>query len=736
MKSLHPVDSILFEPNRDELSLNMTRYWQAVVNAKWRVVVTTLAVILVSFFVINSLTPQYKATATLLIERQESQVVPIESLEGLNGDSEEYLETEFAVLRSRLLAEKVVDTLELDAKPEFADSENAVSGIDIGDIKDRLINALGLVRGQASIGGNLADEEEIARRELLKEYSERISIFPIRKTQLVEISFESPSPVLARDVANAHAEAYIEADLEARRGRSREAASWLDEKVLRLSEDLDQSKIDLATFIQQENIVDINGDVTKIVSQELQDLVEQMAEVRSRFAEAQIARDQVRSAGVNRESLPLVQRDPLVQQIQLDVVAARQNKAELSKTYGPQHPRMLQADSDLNSASESLDSQIDKVIQTVELQYAAARAEVASLQRRIDAARSTFYDRNDQSAIHDQLTREVDSAQRLLDIFFDRTQEMTETFDLKRANARILTEAEVPLQHFKPRKTVLLVLAGLCGMLLSMAYYVLRELFNTGIRDEEDVGQRIGLPLLGLLPIVKKSWFRKSALDPTGNAKPSRQTTIFDEAVNTIRTGMVLNRAGESSNVVMVTSSVAGEGKSTIAAHLAGSYSKIGRTLLIDCDLRTAGASNMFDVRKSKSGLRELLGNDGIFPVKVKYNLEVLSANFKPENPLQFVSREDLKALIKRASNAYDYVIVDAPPVLPVSDSLVLAGYVDEIIFVIRARATPFKHINRCLQSLQRVNAPVSGVVLNQLDMDGAQYYYYRYGEDHAHELG
>jgi len=618
------------------------------------------------------------------------------------------------VLRSRPLAEKVVRELGLANEPALVGEDGVSTTPSVGGMK-----------AAAEV------EREIARRELLKDYTERLSIFPLRNTQLVEVSFEAPTPMLARDIANHHAEKYIESDLEARLERTKTAASWLAGQVQGLRGDLNTANQELAAYLQAENIIDINDDVTEIVSQELQELQGEMVGVRSRLAEAQITRDQVRSSSNNRESLPVVQRDELAQRLKLDVVLARQKLAELGKTFGPQHPTMLAANSDLSSANSSLRSQINKIIETVELQYNAALAEETSLQRRIDESRNRFYDRNQQSDRYFELKSEVESAQRLFDLFFERTQETTETLDLQSAHARILSQAEDPLEPSKPKKAVLFLLAGMGSLMLGILYYIMRELFNTGIRDGEDVHQRIGLPLLGSLPIIKKNFIRPVVLNSMEEAERSKDGAIFKEAVNTVRTGMMLDRVDQPHKVVMVTSTIAGEGKSTIAGHLAYSYSNVGRTLLIDCDLRTRGVSSMFGVNKSDMGLRELLSAEALLEqcvIGIDNNLDLLCANFTPLNPLKLISSPRFQSHIQEAAKKYSYIILDAPPVLPVSDPLVLSGYADAVIYAIRARSTPYQHISRCLQSLQRVDAPMVGVVLNQLEMGGTYYSYYSYG--------
>ena len=731
MKSLHPLDNNLTEFNKDEISFNFERYWQALLDNKWRIALFVFMVLLASYFIISSLTPQYTATATVLIERKESQVAPVDALYGLNAESEEYLATEFEVLKSRPLAEKVVRRLNLATNSDLVGEDAASSSAGVGGMKDKLLGFVGLGKSDAEKNRVAAVEQEIARRELLKDYVERLSVFPLRNTQLVEVSFEAPTPMLARDIANAHAEAYIESDLEARLERTKTAASWLAGQVQGLRGDLNGSKQTLADYVERENIIDIDGENQKIVQQTLQDLQTKMVQVSADLAEARITRDQVRSAGGSRESLPVVQSDELVQRLKLDVVLAKQKRAELGKTFGPQHPKMLAADSDLRSAESELASNINKIVETVEFKYNALLAEEASTQQRIDLAEASFYEGNRKGDRYFELKQEVDSAQRLYDLFFERTKETTETIDLQSAHARILSQAEDPIEPSKPKKAVLFLLAGLGSLLLSVLYYILRELFNTGIRDGEDVHQRIGLPLLGTLPIIKKNFIRPVVLNSMEEAERSKEGAIFKEAVNTVRTGMMLDRVDQPHKIVMVTSTIAGEGKSTIAGHLAYSYSNVGRTLLIDCDLRTRGVSNMFGVNKSDMGLREVLSAEALLEqcvIGIDNNLDLLCANFTPLNPLKLISSPRFQSHIQEAAKKYSYVILDAPPVLPVSDPLVLSGYADAVIYAIRARSTPYQHISRCMQSLQRVEAPVVGVVLNQLEMGGTYYSYYSYG--------
>ncbi len=730
MKSLHPLDSTLTEFKKDEVNFNLERYFQTILDNKWRIALFVLTVLIASYLIVNSLTPQYKAIATVQIEQKESQVIDVQSLYGLDTQSEEYLSTEFEVLKSRPLAEKVVGRLDLASHEAFQPKEGLIDKVPgLASFRDRVLATLGM-GSDTEVDAEV--ETELARRELIKDYSKRLMITPMRKTQLVDISFEAPSPALAREVANEHAAVYIEADLEARLERTKTAASWLAGQVEVLRTDLTSAEQQLADYIEQEGVINLEN-IQDLNSQELKDLKTALVQANAKLAEATIRRSQVQKARQDGslESLPTVQADSVAQKLKLDVVLAQQKQAEASKRYGPQHPKMLAATSDLNTARSGLRAQVNRIVETIEFEYNAALAEEAEIKRRIGTAEQQFFDTNRKGSKYQELQRSVDANKRLLDLFYERAKETTETVDLQSAHARILTPAEDPLEPSKPRKAVLFLLAGLGSLLLSMLYYIMRELFNTGIRDGDDVDQRIGLPLLGSLPSIRKGFVRPVVLNSQEDNDRSKEGAIFKEAVNTVRTGLMLDRVDKPHKTIMVTSTIAGEGKSTIAGHLAYSYANVGRTLLIDCDLRTRGVSSMFGVNKNDMGLREVLSAEAMLEqcvIGIDNNLDLLCANFTPLNPLKLISSPRFQSHIKEAAKKYNYVILDAPPVLPVSDPLVLSGYADAVIYTIKARATPYQHISRCMQSLQRVEAPVVGVVLNQLEMGATYYSYYSYG--------
>jgi capsular exopolysaccharide synthesis family protein len=733
MKSLHPLDSTYADLKKDEINFNLQRYFQAIWDNKWRIALFVASVLVAAYFVINSLQPQYRATATILIEQKDANVISVEELYGLDKQSEEYLATEFEVLRSRPLAEKVVDKLDLGNHPVFAASHDGKPTLAfLHSWKQKALALVGVESDEPANVDSQLVASEIARRELIKDYLERLNVNPLRDTQLVEVSFEAETPVLARDIANEHAQSYIEADLEARLERTQTAANWLAGQVDGLKDKLTTSERQLQEYTEQEGVIDIEG-VTALSSQELNDLTTKLVDVRRTLSEARVRRAQVQSARRNGtlESLPSVQTDSVAQKLKLDVISASQIRAELGKRYGPQHPRMVSANSDLATAESALRGHIEKIVERVEFEFNAAQAEEAELQRSIASAKQNFFQTNRKESKYLELQREVEQNQNLFDLFYKRTKETTETIDLQSAHARILSAAEDPLQPSKPKKAMLFLLAALGSLVLSMLYYIMRELFNTGIRDGDDVDQRIGLPLLGSLPSIRNSFIRPAILNTQDDSERSKDGAIFKEAVNTVRTGLMLDRVDRPHKTIMVTSTIAGEGKSTIAGHLAYSYANVGRTLLIDCDLRTRGVSTMFGVNKTDMGLREVLSAEALLEqcvIGIDNNLDLLCANFTPLNPLKLISSPRFQAHIKEAAKKYNYVVLDAPPVLPVSDPMVLSGYVDAVIYAVRARSTPYHHISRCLTQLERVEAPVVGVVLNQLDMGGAYYSYYSYG--------
>ncbi|MFK8015896.1 MAG: polysaccharide biosynthesis tyrosine autokinase, partial [Gammaproteobacteria bacterium] len=429
------------------------------------------------------------------------------------------------------------------------------------------------------------------------------------------------------------------------------------------------------------------------------------------------------------ESVPAVLDNQAAQQFRAIQAAAEQEVAELGKRYGPKHPKMIAAQSDLAEATRNLEGQQRDVAGAIRVEYRAAQAEVSALESELADAKQQYQAVTRKGADLASLQREVETNRQLYELFYGRMRETAQTGDLNTVNARVVEPAIEPSWPIKPNKKLAVALAFAASLLAGFAAALLLERLNNTVRNSQDVEDKVRLPLLGMVPMLTGK-ARKEA----GLALFNDKERVFGEAVRTIRTGVSLSSIDDPHKIVLVTSSIGSEGKTTVAMNLALAFAQVERVLLLDTDMRHPSVARQLNMDRSQPGLSELLArragiNDCITHLD-KYNLDVLGTGMIPPDPLVLLSSDAVAQLIKVLRNTYDRVIIDSPPILPVSDSAVLSTHADSLIYVIKSDATSVRQIQGGLQQLQRFNAPITGVVLNQINASKAERYDFYGGYD------
>jgi polysaccharide biosynthesis transport protein len=326
----------------------------------------------------------------------------------------------------------------------------------------------------------------------------------------------------------------------------------------------------------------------------------------------------------------------------------------------------------------------------------------------------------------ESLQRTVDTNRQLYDLFFKRLSETSATGDLATARARIVEPAVVPRLPDKPHKLQIVSIAVLLTLVFGVGVaFLLASLENT-VKSSSDVEEKLKRPLLGMVPLLGDKALRAASTigksDDTSDADPR-----FAEAVRTIRTAISLDNLEKPHKIILVTSSVASEGKSLLALNLAVAFGHGEKTLLIDGDMRRPSIGTMLGLPRGAPGLSELLANGARFPecltrTGVK-NLEAISTGFVPADPLQILSSSRMANALKVLAHRYSRIVIDCAPILPVSDAAVLSKYADCVLYVVKSDATKVPQISNGLGLLERVNAPVMGIVLTQFDVRKAEKY-------------
>ncbi|MDI3325976.1 polysaccharide biosynthesis tyrosine autokinase [Pontibacterium granulatum] len=699
---------------RDDV-IDLRQYWLTVMRHKWGILGFAFVVTLLSVLVVFSLEPVYRATATLLIESKQAKVVSIEEVYGLDSSNNEYYLTQFEILKSRKLAEKVIRKYDLVNHPEF--KREPAFKFDWREVAGEYIPEL---------APKVPTEEQVFQSKV-DAFIERLTISPVRKTQLVKISFDAFDPQFSAQMANAVGEAYIESNLEAKLELTVKASSWLNERLGGLKDKLKESERRLQAFRDREQIVGERGGLD-IASTELDLVATKLVDARRQRLEIESLYQEIQALGKNAkaeryERIPAVLGHPVVQNYKQALLEVEQKKSELAKRYGPKHPKMISVNSEIDSARRSLDRQIMSVVNGIENQYRVARKSERSLEGSLGNTKQEIQGLKRKQYQLKELEQEVETNRQLYDTFFTRLNETAATGDLESANARLADPAVAPNAPAKPKKGLIIALSFVVSMMFGVMCAFLLEALNNTIRSSGDVQEKLGQTMLGLLPKLPGKAQKRSYRHYIEDGKSG-----FSEAVRTIRTGLVLSSLDNPHKVIAVTSTVPGEGKTSTSLSLAYSLGQMERVLLIDADMRRPSIGKLFKFGSKAPGLSNLVAGTASLEECVhrldEEGIDVISAGVIPPNPLELLSSERFGKVLEVLERQYDRIVIDTAPCQAVSDSLVLAPRVGSMVYVIKADSTPSAQIKAGLRRLSEVNAPLVGVVLNQVNLKKASRYY------------
>lgn len=713
----------------DDDEIDLLKLWQTIWYRKWGIISLVLVVTMVAILAVLAITPIYRAAATLMIEQKGAKVVSIEQVYGLEGAGSEYLQTQFELLKSRALAERVVRQLNLTTHAEFDPRQQPEPLI---DIKGLLANFDFHKVVPATMPGDLEDPEALTEAEIFdqvtRSFMERVTIAPQGKSQLVQVQVEMADAQTAAIAANALANGFIESQLEATMEMSMTATNWMNSRLGELRTKLKDSEDRLQAFREAENLVDVDG-VTTISAAELSLTGDRMIDARRQRAEAESQYRQVqamRGGGWQRlATIPAVLGHPLIQQFKTEQAKAQAKVEELSKRYGPRHPAMTAARSELSAAEGSLKGQVEQIVAGIERNYQLAIANENSLRASFDANKSQIQDISRKEFQLRELQREVDGNRALYDTFMTRLKETAATADLETANARVVDPATVPTEPVKPKKTLIVAIAALLALFAGVGLTLLLDALNNTFKSTEEIENRLNIPVLGILPQMKVQERRELARMFTADTDKS-----FSESIRTIRTGVVLSGMDHPHKVMVITSSIPGEGKSTVSANLAFALGQMERVLLIDADLRRPTLAKSFEFPVGTPGLANLIAGTARLEECIQQvdGIDMICAGTVPPNPLELLSSPRFAKAVEVLKNKYDRIIIDSPPTQAVSDAIVLSTFADSLLYVVKSASTHIPLVEKGVGQLLQNNAPVKGIVLNQVDIKKAKRYGYNYG--------
>lgn len=679
--------------------MELAGYVRSILRKRWLVLGCGLVCAALAVFLALHATPTYQSTAMLQVASEGGRILAIDDSMSESAERRTRYMTQLEYLQSYKLGLQVITSLALWEEPGFDPRRAAPS------LVDRALALIGRARPQVVWTPELLAEASFGR------FAKQLKILPVPESQLILVSFSATEPELAARVANAVVREYLAAARTTRMMLNDHANARLDAEESRLLAQLDSSEQSLQRFRNAKGLTRLNGSDQTLVALQIAQISGRLAQAHSRRLAAESAWDQARNTPPERYAhLPGVQTGAGVGEAVARLDAARVKLAELSQRYGPEHPRMLEANAEEQAAAAHLNALTQQAVNALEHDLSAALSAETALRTELAMARARVQDLNRNEAALDNLTLNAAADRQLFDLTRNRRKELSAIRDIQSDPIRLIQPARAEFTPHRP-PALLLGLGGLVGgMVLCALVILIRERFWQVFHDAEELEQRTRLPVIAELAGEEDA-------SPAGLARTAlnRPASDFAEAVRTLRSAVLLSDLDSRCRRILVTSSIPGEGKTTVAANLAYSLAATGRCVLIDADMRRAGLSERLGLSRAQPGLSDLLDQ----PARVdcihrrEAGLDVIPSGSLSNQPLELISSTAFSDLLQRLSQRYDCIVIDSPPLLPVSDAQLIAPLCSRTLLVVRARLTPWPVLRRSLALLSRSHARVLGIAFN-----------------------
>jgi len=735
---------------------DLRAYWRVIRKRRWTILMMFSVLFTVVLIWTLKQKPIYLAHALLEIQRENPDIPNLKELFELETVSDTYLETQYKVLRSENLARRVINQLRLNKLAEFNPPQGWWT---------RWGHAGNKVSAPQTFAAESAsDEDPDAYQTTLKRFQDLLSVQPLRRSRLVDVSFESQDPNLAARVVNTLSANYIERNLEARWQATEKASEWLSQQLRELKAKLEKSEDELQTYARKNGLLFLEtekGNAENIVNERLRQLQEELTKAQAALYEKESLYRLVQAGDYG--SLPGVFENKLIQDLSVRLAELKREYAQHATTFNAGYPKVKQIQNQIDETEAVLERERQRAAKRITNDYLAAVRRENLVHQAFEEQQKQASHIAERSVQYNILKREVETNKQLYEGLLQRLKEAGVSAGLKSTNIRIVDPAEAPTKPAKPRVLLNLTLAVVLGLGLGVGTAFLQEHLDNTLKTTEDVEHFLDLPALALVPSVESLnghrggiyglLERGKALTVGGDSAAAKlatrwhridlegqQHSTLPEAFRSLRTSVLLSTADRPPGSILVTSAQPAEGKTTVATNLAISLAQLGQpVLLIDADMRRPNIHKLFEVQNNFGLVSWLTGQRDwraiVHPTGLG-GLDALFCGLMPPNPAELLSSERMRTLISEAMKEYRFVVLDSPPLLNVADSRILATLVEGVVLVVRGGVTPREWVQRAESHARDVGANVIGIVLNNLDVRTDDYYYRYYHYDYQGSSG
>jgi capsular exopolysaccharide synthesis family protein len=689
---------------------------------QWLILSFMLAVVTIVAIATFRMQPVYIATARIEIDHENSSVLPFPGADPYDvmADAETYIETQTKILTSETLALQTIRSSGLATRPEFSFPGGPSEALATGSLENqKLPPELAVFLGSLSV-----------RR--------------VPNSRLMDVSFESTDPQLAARIVNAHIRAYRDQNIQSKYDATTQASTWLEERLSEFKIKVQQSE-DARIAYERKNQIWTLDDKQSITTQRLADANRQYTDAQSERMRKESLYQFAKSG--NLDAVPQVQGNAALTDLFRKRSDLNTQYNDALSQYGPNFPKVQRLQTQLKDLDETVEKAKQKILDGLESDFQEARQREAIVSKALDEQKSEANQMAEKMVEYNILKREAEANKTLYEGLMTKLKETAVSQALRSSNIRVVDAALIPSTPARPAKTKNIMLAFLVGLVGGIGLALIREYLDNTVKTPDDIETLARLPSLAVVPqFVGSNGTSKrrgmlSGFSSNGHEKrielvaqhlPKSQ---MSEAFRALRTAILLSQADHPPQVILVTSALPREGKTTAAANLAVTLAQLGdRTALVDADLRKPGIGRLLNLGGGKyAGLSSYLaGVSSLDLISVPHpsipNLVAIPTGPLPPNPADLLSSHKLADAIAELRTKFRFIVIDSPPIMAATDAVILSVQVDGVLLVVRSGETPKEAFTRTRDLLASVKCRVLGVVLNAVDSSAPDYYYsYRY---------
>lgn len=681
-----------------------------------------LTCLVVGLVVTLMMTPVYRATSSIQIDRETKDVTNLKDSQGDDtfGSSQEFFQTQYELLGSMSLAERVVNSLALADDPAFGDKpkNSLASGV------------MNLVFGKPAETEQASEISDRTRKVAEDIKTNYLSISPVRNSRIVKINVDSTDPALAQRIANAYAEAFIADSLDRRYDATSYARKFLEDRLAQLKVKLQDSEKQLVKYAEQQGIINLDNNQS-LAASDLQAINGKLADAHNARLEAEAKWKQAETAdgmGIKEILESKTIQDLMGSRAQLS--AQYQQKLAVFK---PAFPEMVSLRSQIKELDRQIQAEVAAIKDSIRSSYFAAKSQEDELRAALEETKANVSDQRSRSIQYNILQREVDTNRTLYDGLLQRYKEIGVSGAVGTNNVSIIDAAQKPTVPVSPNLPRNLAMALVAGLLIGLVTAFGLDYLDDSFKSPEEVEREIGLPVIGVIP--------KPAAGSSLDEELRHSRSGMSEAFRSLRTGLQFATNEGLPKLLLITSSRPSEGKTTTSISLAKSLTHLGlNVLLIDGDLRNAAIHKRLKCTNEKGLSNILIGADhpeDVVQATDTDGLTLISSGPLPPNPAELIAGPRFQQFMALATEAFDTVIIDGPPVMGLADSPLLATQVQATILVVAAHETRRSVVKVALRRLQMARANMIGALLSKFDVKQTGYGYgYGYGDYDYHSYG